>query len=148
MWYDQCGSISANVFCHFCRWIEKLSREVDSSPSLVRRLANRRPCKLFANCEFAVRGSESFLVLRTKRLMHAINDPSTNIQFWVNSTSRHMYPLGTYFSLRQDKLYVNLIWHGPEPAFRSKTTDCARYCELFLIYILISFLGLVCSWKL
>ena len=35
-------------------------------------------------------------VWKTKRLMHAINDQSTNIQFWVNSR-RHMYPLGTYF---------------------------------------------------
>ena len=55
-----------------------------------------------ANCEFALHWSESFWSWETKSLMHAINHPSTNIQFWVNS-SRHMYTLGTYFSLRQDK---------------------------------------------
>ena len=84
-----------------CRWIGK--REVVTGSS---ERVNFPSWQLtLANCEFALRWSESFWSSRTKSLMHAINHPSTNdtnIQFWVNS-SRHMHPLGTYFSLRRDK---------------------------------------------
>ena len=50
-------------------------------------------------------------------LIHVVNHPSTNIQFWVNN-SRHMYPSGTYLSLLQDWIISNVIWHGPDIPLR------------------------------
>ena len=73
------------------------------------------------------------LVLRTKRLIYAINDRLPTSSF--GSTIVDTLSIGYLF-------FTSPSWFGTAPTFRSETTDCARYCEFF--YILMSLLDLLC----
>ena len=84
------------------------------------------------NCDFALRRRGSFWSWTTKRLMHAINGPPANMQFWVNS-SRHMYPVNTDFFT--STLFIKRNWHGPGITLRDNWL-----CSLLIYFFISSYL--------